>query len=520
MEQSPVFLVDQSDPPAEPGDSHARSSDHKRADSYRETLGDWLILGPTILISLATAVFPLLRAFYRFEVNYNEGWNLYNSMIAVQRHTLYGERYGWTTVNYPALSFYLVGHLSSMTHDPLLTGRILSLISLVICAGFIALIVRKLTSRVLPALFGASFCLAIFCTQASSFVGTSEPHMLAHVFFLGGFLLYVSAPLSGNGLPATSRLAAIALLFVIGGNIKHNPIDFPLAVLLDLCFVSGRKVLQFMLFSATLIGISIYVNIAAGGPFFLAQLLRPRSLELGVDFPSAITLPFVAALFWSIHIIKERGNRPERAISLLFLVSIAVGFGFGFGSGVAVNTFFSNFLAISIVMGILLDVAWRRTPARFTRFGVWWKAGVPVVLCSCLLLSFLVSGDFNISRRLVEMRNKESNFKKEVTFLSLQTGPAICESLLRCYDANKPYVYDPFNATTLMHFGKLHSREITERIERLEYGAIQLRLPLEVVKRPNERFPDEILDAISRNYVISLKDPGCNIYVPQTKRQD
>jgi hypothetical protein len=275
-----------------------------------------------------------------------------------------------------------------------------------------------------------------------------------------------------------------------------------------------------MLFSATLIGISIYVNIAAGGPFFLAQLLRPRSLELGVDFPSAITLPFVAALFWSIHIIKERGNRPERAISLLFLVSIAVGFGFGFGSGVAVNTFFSNFLAISIVMGILLDVAWRRTPARFTRFGVWWKAGVPVVLCSCLLLSFLVSGDFNISRRLVEMRNKESNFKKEVTFLSLQTGPAICESLLRCYDANKPYVYDPFNATTLMHFGKLHSREITERIERFEYGAIQLRLPLEVIKRPNERFPDEILDAISRNYVISLKDPGCNIYVPQTKRQD
>ena len=414
------------------------------------------------------------------------------------------------------LSFYVVGYLSRLTHNSLLTGRmLLSLISLAISCGVVALAIMRLTKRVAPALFGASFCLALFCTQSSLSVGANDPQILPYVFFSGGFLLYISGSISASGSPTVVRIGAIALLFVIGGNIKHNPIDFPLAVFLDLCFVSRSKAGQFLLFCAGFGGISIFANIAAGGPFFLANLLAPRALDLHVSFPPTITLPFVAALIWAIWIIRKR-RRPARPLAWLFLASMLVGFGFGFGAGVAVNTFFSNFLAMSMIMGMLMDSASRRIPAGVREFPHLWRRGVPVVLCSCLIFSFFLSGDFNIARRLGEMREEERNFSKEVAFLSSQPGPAICESLLRCYDANKPYVYDPFNATRLMHFGKLPSKEIVEKIERREYGAIQLRVSLESIVRPSERFPDEVLDAIGRNYVLSLKDTDSSIYLPRS----
>ncbi len=491
-----------------------KPSSRNQTGSVHRVLGEWLVLGPIALFSLATAIGPLLRSFYRFEVNYNEGWNTYAALRVTEHLPLYGERYSWTTVNYPALSFHVVAYLSRLTHDPLLTGRMLSLISLAICCAFVALAIRKVTEGVTPALLGASFCLAIFCTQSPLSIGANDPQVLPYIFFVGGFLLYFSSSLSGSA--STIRLAAVALLFVIGGNIKHNPVDFPLAVFLDCWFACRRKAWQFLLFCTLLGGSSIFLNIVAGGPFFLSNLLSPRSLELAVSFPVATTLPFVVALFWAIRTLKKPGNNAYRPIALLFLASMFVGFAFGFGSGVAVNTFFSNFLATSIIMGILLDSAWRRIDAPLGRFSGLWRRGIPVILCSGLIFSFLLSGDFNFSRRLAEMRDKEAGFRKQVDFLRAQPGAAICESLLCCYEAGKPYVYDPFNATRLMRFGKLRSSELVARIDRREFGAIQLRVPVESVERPSERFPDEVLDAIGRDYMLSVKDADCAIYVPRT----
>ena len=83
----------------------------KSAFSLTEALV-WITLAILAVFSLATLYFPLVRAFYRFEFNYNEGWNVYNTQAAMQHLPLYYPKYGWTTVNYPFLSFYLVGYVS------------------------------------------------------------------------------------------------------------------------------------------------------------------------------------------------------------------------------------------------------------------------------------------------------------------------------------------------------------------------------------------------------------------------
>src|ERR1700733_293432 len=90
---------------------------------------DWLALSALALFGLISAICPTVRAFYHFEINYVDGWNVYNAQKVSQHVSLYGAKYAWTTVNYPALSFYVVAYLSRFTHDYLLTGRLLSLFS-------------------------------------------------------------------------------------------------------------------------------------------------------------------------------------------------------------------------------------------------------------------------------------------------------------------------------------------------------------------------------------------------------
>jgi hypothetical protein len=103
----------------------------------------------------------------------------------------------------------------------------------------------------------------------------------------------------------------------------------------------------------------------------------------------------------------------------------------------------------------------------------------------------------------------------EVSFLAAQPGPAICESLILCYYAGKPYTLDPFNSARLVRLGKLDSNEIVNQIAEKKYAAIQTQVP--VTQRPNDRFPDDVLEAIDRDYVETLKAPNCVIYVPRAE---
>ena len=88
------------------------------------------IPGLCACFALATAIVPFARAFFRVEVNYNEGWNIYNASTVANHQLLYPVKYAWTTVNYPMLSFFIFAQLHRLTHDYLFTARAVSLASL------------------------------------------------------------------------------------------------------------------------------------------------------------------------------------------------------------------------------------------------------------------------------------------------------------------------------------------------------------------------------------------------------
>ena len=473
--------------------------------------GDWLVLGLFATLAVIAAIYPVVRALYHFEVNYKEGWMVYNAVAVARHQPLYATKYGWTTVDYPAVSFYIMAYLSRFSHDYLLTGRFVALGSFAACCALIGLIVRKLTGHFAPALFAAIFCAVLFFAAATQYIGLDDPQMLAEVFFLGGLLLYISRP------PSVGRVALIVFLFVLGGNIKHNLLDLPLAVFIDLWLSSRRKALQFLLFSAVFVACSIAVSIKVAGPFFIQNMLsvRPYSLlgALGdfIYYYYAILLPFVAALIWAV---RARGNSSERVIRIFFFSSLFTGMLFSGGSGISINVYFGNFLAISIVMGMLLGAVWR-APSTFLKYEFLGRRSVPLILFGSLLVPFALSGYSNVPRRVAELPEKQRRFDAEVSFLKAQPGPAICESLLRCYYAGKPYIYDPYSATRLVNLKKLDSSQLVGEIQKAQYGAIQLHGPLPSLERPNERFPADVLDAIGSYYNLSVQDQDCAIYVPK-----
>jgi hypothetical protein len=481
----------------------------KSAFSLAEALV-WITLVILAVFSVVILYLPLVRAFYRFEFNYNEGWNAYNAQTAMQHLPLYYPKFGWTTVNYPCLSFYLVGYLSSLTGDYLITGRLLSIVALVVSCVLVGLIVKKLTGGRGAAVFAGVFCLGLFCARALSCVGADDPQILPFPFFLFGMWLYLGSP------PSTLRIAAIASLFTLGGNIKQNLLAAPLSVLADLFTVSSSKAVRFLIFGVFFLALSIAANILVGGPYFVSHLLTSRAYSfeqlhtLFFAFYSPLGLPLAISAYWSVWQLR---NPRTRMISFYFFSSLLIGMVVGGGSGVSQNTYFENLFAMSIIMGACLDFLWK-APIRALGKDGRWRFLTPVLLYSSVSLTFLPWGT-NLPKLLSDLPELQRQYQAEVSFLVAQPGPAICESLILCYDAGKPYIFDPFNATRLVGLGKLNSQDIVKQIAEKKYGAIQTQAP--VTQKRRERFPDDVYDAINRYYVAALKVTNCVIYVPRVE---
>jgi hypothetical protein len=290
--------------------------------------------------------------------------------------------------------------------------------------------------------------------------------------------------------------------------------------MLDLALVSRKRLLQFSMTGAALVVIAILLNIRIGGPYFIAQILTPRPYSMveswrrWVEYYPVILVPFLAAGVTAIWIAKKDSLR---ILSLLFWTSLVIGIGFAGGHGVSINTFFSNTVAISILLGIFF-VRLGEAAERWPRQRLLLRAGVPLALFAWLFIPLACNDILSPFHNYERFRGAQTRFVRQVALLQAQPGPALCESLLRCYVAGKPYVYDPFNSTSLIQLGKLDQGAIVARIEDKQYGAIQFDrspLPDGRLLDTNQRFVNPIVEATARNYRSELSNDDCAIYVPR-----
>jgi len=166
-------------------------------------------------------------------------------------------------------------------------------------------------------------------------------------------------------------------------------------------------------------------------------------------------------------------NHPKRRIVSLYLPVPCLRPPLWGGNGVTMNVLFGGMLSQAMLLGLFLDDL-----QSAVKCPPWLSTAAPMFLFVWLAIPLAFSGNWRPFHALAEARAAQQRFVQETEFLAAQPGPALCESLLRCYYAQKPYVYDPFNATRLIHLGKLDPQVIAAEIERQEFGAVQLDKPI------------------------------------------
>ncbi len=433
-------------------------------------------------VTLFAAFVPFARSGFRAEVGYNEGWNVYNAATLAAGYPLYPANFGWTVINYPMLSFAVIAQASKLTHSLLFTGRALALASLLGCSVLVGCLVRRFGASERAAALAGLFCLALFCANAESYVGQDDPQMFAQVFFLAALLVYV------RRRGQVGALAATALLMVLGASVKHNLLDVPLAVVLDLALVSRARAGLFAVFLVGFGALAVWLHFAFGGPAFFREMLAPRSyhlsktsLQLGVVL-GPILFPFLVAAATALRVLRQPSLRLT---ALLLGCALGIGGYFGGGQGVSINSLFSALLAICLLLGLSFDRL---------------RAGVVIpALFLWLLIPMGISGNWNPRAKLRACAAAERQSAEAVHLLRQQPGPALCENLLLCFYAGKPYRYDPFNATRLIVAGQLQPVEVVNGLREHRYGAVQFdgNPDRDIV---TDRFAPEILRAIRSSY--------------------
>ncbi len=464
----------------------------------------------------------LLSAGFTFEINYNEGWNVYNADRLIHGELIYDNDY-WRINNYPIGSFLIIAGANVLVDDLLLSGRLVALVSFAAIAVFAAMAVRRFGGGRTDAVFGAG-CAAGFCyLMAPTWIIADDPQTLGEAVMLGALVSYLARP------PDHLNLLRTAFLVVLGGFIKHNLVAIPIAITLDLAFRSPRR-LPFWLVSCAgfATGFLGLTQIVAGGDF-IDHLMSPRLFRwYGARYHLMKYLRLfkfpLAAIALSASLVLAADRMILAAWGTISIVSATFLSGF---EGTSYNMFQDAAVFLGVAAGVMMSELRKSeirgrlamvlsvSPCPFSSPSRFWRE--PPILP---LQVYHGRGSLRCRPK------RQETFLADAKFVADKQGPAICESLLLCYVAGQPFILDPFNSRQYMLSGRLDQGELIRRIAAHEFAVIQLRADIcDDPTTPSchilhyrqkvDRFTDEVLYAIDRYYEVARRSTFGSFYVPK-----
>jgi hypothetical protein len=277
-----------------------------------------LWLGCTLLIAagvLVTAWYPLSFINSLPSKNYNEGWNAYRQVMALEGQPLYGSTQALWTTNYPFLSFHVIAILSGARDKMVYTGRIVSFASLIATSLFAGCIIAEVTRSRAAALYAS---LSLFAWLACFFgVGRAadDPEMLSLAFASLGLFAYFKSQRRDVWIIVS------AIGFTLSLFTKHDLIALPLSIAADLLISRNHR--AFAIFSTDPISSP---NYCTHGPtasqisfpklciicsIFLSRYWSPSLLCT----PTAISLTGTSSEFCSCSPTSSRSISPAAMAS-------------------------------------------------------------------------------------------------------------------------------------------------------------------------------------------------------------
>jgi hypothetical protein len=485
-----------------------------------------VLAGLLVIYAIILAAGDLLSIGFVFERNYNEGWNVYNTQRLIDHEIIYDDNY-WRLNNYPILSFIAVAGVNTVVHNPLLSGRIISLVSFFAVGLLVGAAVRRFDGDPVDAVFGGGCALGLCYLVAPTWIAAEDPQTFGEALMLAGLVSHISAP------PSRLTLLRTALFVAMGCFVKHNLVAIPFAITIDVAIRSPRR-LGFWVACCAGLGIGFLgVTYLVGGGNFIDHLLSPRIFSWHharyhlmkylrlCEIPLALVLLFARAIF-----SRERHVLASWGIITTVTAAIFAGF-----EGTSYNMFQDAAVFLAIAVGAAPQEIRRRLtdagPAN-ERLAKVAFAVAPLLLAEPILARTpeAFAQIYHADDLLENHRQAERSFAAEAEYISQQQGPAICESLLLCYRAGQPFTLDPFNSRQLILAGRLDQTALLRRIVAQEFTVIQLREdicddPLVAScqighsRRKFSRFTDDVLYAIDRYYQIGWRSQDGTFYIPK-----
>src|SRR6266704_97131 len=474
-------------------DQNRRSTAAKiRHFCFGETPSDtWLATAVNCFMTatlLALIWFPLRRTFANVEINYNEGWNAYRAAMVASGIPLYGAPpHGFGTgTAYPPVSFHLIGWLGTPSTFTA-TGRWVSLISLMATGIFVSLIVRRAGGSRQTAVFSFLLYVIGIALLRPDRIGMNDPQLLGEALSVAGLYFYFRNPDSNR------HLFVSALLFCLAGFTKPNLLAFPVAVAIDLLLRSRRAFVTWAGAMVVSAGLLMATTLLIDGHYFLVHLMggggRAYSYWMGWSgyhkYVEKFQTMLVIGAAWSICAFRSR-----RVVVSAFVLSHILAFLLAGGSGVDLNIFFNAMTATIIACCIALsDITFAIAGQR------------PAVLNSTAALMFgllfisimtFVPGQLRRDREMIRgLPAHESEFNSAVDFMKTRPGPALCESLLLCYEAGKPFEYEPYSVRDLVRAGRLPEEKVLQLLRTSHFQTVQIGL------RPDEESLEGTADLLA-----------------------
>jgi hypothetical protein len=478
----------------------------------------------TYVVFVCAVLLPignLLSLGFTFEINYNEGWNVYNADRLVQGGQIYDDNF-WRINNYPIASFLIVEAVNSFLHDLLLSGRLVALISFAAIGGFAAMAIRRFGGGRTDAMFGAGCAMGFCYLVAPVWIIADDPQTLGEAVMLGALVSYIARP------PDRLNLLRTGFLVVLGGFIKHNLLAIPIAVTLDLIFRSPRRLPLWLVSCAGFVGGFLALTQIVAGGAFIDHLMSPRLFHwYGARYHLMKYLRLFKFPLAVIALSASRVLAADRMIlaawGMISIVSATILAGF---EGTSYNMFQDAAVFLGVAAGVMMSEL-RKAEFR-GRLARVLASVLPFLIAQPILARAPnVADQVYHGRALLDAdRKREETFLADARYVSDKQGSAICESLLLCYVAGQPFILDPFNSRQYMLTGMLDQSELVRRIAAREFAVIQLRA--DICDDPTtptchilhyrqkvDRFTDEVLYAIDQYYVIARRSTFGSFYVPK-----
>lgn len=410
----------------------------------------WCIVWAALF--LLTCTRTVLVMFHHVPLDVNEGWNAQlASWTAGGDHQLYSSDRGFVFNNYPPLSFVLMGGLVRLGFDAIITGRILSCLSVLAAAALIARIIQVVTGWLPAALATAALFLLTANTAFHGYFGMNDPQWLAQALMLGA--LYVMVSRKPEEL-TWQRLFCCAFLIVLGGFTKHNLVALPLAMFVWLLCVDLKKAVLWSVMLGALLAVGfVSCYEVYGVSFFRDVFLHQRVIRLGRVIHSVRQLPLMGGmLLVGVGVFFQRWRLLSRKDpSVLVMLFLVFGCLFGFleslGEGVDYNCMFDAFVATAILGGIGLACLseGEERPKQLAR--ACWVMVLPLL---CLLPFWGMSS----YQEVQTVRLKDSEWQIYIQSLRMRNASLLCTDMALCYWADSRDAIDRFNLSQALKKNK------------------------------------------------------------------